>query len=127
MLHTWPLRYVMKPRVSSIHTSNLLSHTLSSLPFPRLLLGPALTPGTNCASTAHCLALDLAVLVSILRISIGLGFNPAASVGIRIGFEIGQLATAVGATALDLIHKFRSAILRKTGCANRWHEFTWFM
>lgn len=62
-------------------------------------------PGTISASRAHRIALDLAVLGVILRISFHQGLDPAASVGVRIGLEIVYFTTVVGTPVLDLMHK----------------------
>lgn len=66
--------------------------------------------GIPRAYIAHAAALDLAVSDAGLRVSPGLGQNPVASVGIRIGLEIGELTAVVGAAVLDLARATNSDI-----------------
>lgn len=75
------------------------------------------------------LAFDLAVLGAILWVSLNLGLDPVASVGIGVGLERGQLTAAVGAAVLDLARRIGSAVLRKSrmGCLHNAERLTWVM
>lgn len=98
-------------RAYATHLRNPLSPSLSPLPDAA---GSRPVLGTNSASGPRLLALDLAVLCAILWVSLNLGLNPVASVGIGVGLERGQLAAAVGAAVLDLASRIGSAVLRKS-------------
>lgn len=93
MLHISSLKYaVSRESAAFIHLSNLLSPSPSPLP-----LASRYSPnsGLNSASRRKRLDLDLVVLPAILRIRLDQGLDPAASVGVRVGFEVVDLTTAV--------------------------------
>lgn len=100
----------MESKARSIHLSNLLSPSPPPLPAASRYRPKS---GTNNASGTQRLALDLAVLPTILRISLDQGLDPAASVGVRVGFEVVNLTAVVWATILDLIHRIVLEIFRK--------------
>lgn len=110
-------QYAMKSRVHSIHLSNLLSPSPPPLPDAFTYRSKS---GIRSASGAQRLALDLAVLPAILRISLDQRLDPAASVRVRVGFEVVYLTTAVFATVLDLIHRIVLEVLRTSGDLDLW-------
>lgn len=103
-------QYAMKSRVHSLHLSNLLSPSPSPMPVASRYLPNS---GTNSASGTQRLALDLAVLGSILRIGLDQGLDPVASVRARVRFEIVYFTAVVGAAVLDLVRRVVLVILRK--------------
>lgn len=108
------------PPISGIHVRRPF------LPY-QMPLGHAQSWEPPVPRNRRFLALDLAVLGAILWVSLNLGLDPVASVGIGVGLERGQLAAAVGAAVLDLANRIGSVVPREPECLHNAQGLTWVM